>query len=476
MKRRVLTIGLWTLTVLFVVLYILLASTYAHLLLAFRGVPPIERLVDTYTFFLLRVGGAMLAIAFILGWSRLFVSRAQPVLRSRIQPWVHPVLLILATVPLIYLAADSRPTERLYSWSDLRPPPAKAEESYELLMTYRKGAGGKEVDIGTFDLSKALTNATPYADEIEAAFQKIDEARAWMRELAQYEGIADLTTDHDSPVVSFLALRKLSHAHWAYAQLNLERGEFDRTAQILSEHHAFSRRALPYARSLVSKMVWTAVVKGGIEAAYCVARNPACSKSALRALLTAFAPIPREDTSLRDVCIAELLIIRQYFEEHATLALMPHFRGDKHRLRSRALGILSPLLLNRNRTILDLQAYWMPVIAAAAKHPNSLLGEVQKKQHRMLFHNMTAVKNLLGTTFVLTTYPSLVRPERLMIKTKIKSDLLYLEIQTRLGEPTDGLDDPCTGSPYMLDESTGLFFSPGLDGVPDTDDDITLDG
>ncbi|MBN2684127.1 MAG: hypothetical protein JXR40_02505, partial [Pontiellaceae bacterium] len=79
--------------------------------------------------------------------------------------------------------------------------------------------------------------------------------------------------------------------------------------------------------------------------------------------------------------------------------------------------------------------------------------------------------NLVGQMLLEISIPSFSKGYKHILETQVKSDLLALEIERRLGGTLE-LKDPFSGEAYLYNEERGVYFGVGEDGVPGTDDDV----
>ena len=85
-----------------------------------------------------------------------------------------------------------------------------------------------------------------------------------------------------------------------------------------------------------------------------------------------------------------------------------------------------------------------------------------------------SIRNMGGLYLLAIGVPSYMPISERTTKQKVRSDLLFLEIEKRLGKDAV-MQDYYSDAPYSLDEKTGRMFSVGPDGKANTPDDITLE-
>lgn len=392
-------------------------------------------------------------------------------------------VLVLFTLPLIWLAIDAPPVENDYTRADIAPPSKESEKSYDVFMTYRKGEGPYfSIDAPHVTGLEAITNALPYAEEIEKAWNDISTGRDYIEKLDTFDQIVDLIPsiplDYETPTIEFITLRTIAQIYWAYAALKTEEGKPEEGARYLVQLHSVCRKALPNCATLLSKMIWTAIAGGNIQTAYHIANRPNCTLETWKILKNGFKPLTKEDMSLRRPLIAEYLLAKNVCESYLTVTnLFDVFTGTTTELQKPSQRFLkntfSRIILlfcfNRNRTIRDFKIYHDPIIAGATKYPPDISSTTN-----MPYTQRLQLRNPAGQLLVSIARPPFwFRSTKAAFDKKVLSDLLAIYLSERLGDKIE-LTDPYTGKPYIIDEKTGIAISAGPDGISDTEDDIKL--
>ena len=382
------------------------------------------------------------------------------------QLWHWGALVLLLALPLIVLAIDASPVIDDYSRADIAPPSKKAEESYDVFMTYRRG---KEPD---FKINaphvlnlETITNALPYAEEIEKAWKDISVGRKYIEKLDSFEQIVDLIPriklDFETPMINFMSNRIFAYVYCAYVVLKAEEGKPEEGVRNLVQLHSVCRKALPNCVLLVPKMIWVAIARGNIETAYLIATKQNCTPETLEILKTGFDPLTHEDVSIRRPMIAEYLCVREFYLTVGKKPLPQSF------LKKTAL-IFSPIFFNRNRTIRELKKRYDLIIAGASKCPPDIPNTIDE-----LYNNTPRLRNPWGQMMYMAALPSFSKAAEMSSKIKVLSDLLAITLSSRSGQEIN-LPDFYTGKAYIIDEKTGAAMSAGPDGLLGTEDDIKL--
>jgi hypothetical protein len=226
-------------------------------------------------------------------------------------------------------------------------------------------------------------------------------------------------------------------------------------------------------------MIWIVTTRNNIEAAHAILQQPQCDHETLELLNKAFSPISEQDVSLRRVFIAEYVGQKAFFgTELKPSDFLNNFVwitfGESPRAPSIFRKVVSylayHLTFRKNRTFRDLKTLLDLLVEGAGRHPPDL-SRAEIFMDDYVRHPV--VRNLSGWRIVYCAVPSFKRAIETVVKTKVLSDLLAIELGDRLNQPVV-LDDYYSGSPYQRDERTGQPFSVGPDKQPNTSDDIVL--
>ncbi|MBI2437655.1 MAG: hypothetical protein HYV36_02420 [Lentisphaerae bacterium] len=400
--------------------------------------------------------------------------------------------LVLLTIPIVCLMRDATPIEHDYSMKDIVPGDPKILASYDTLMLFRKG-GGMEVkttdtsanypQFQTNILANLLTNTLAYSESISYAWNSIAPARSVIEKLDTYPGIADLTPQvplgTNTPIPNFVTLRSISWTYTAYASLKTAQGHPEEGVKQLAKIQSVTRKALPNSALLINKMIWIAIARNNIEAAYVILQQPQCTPESLKILKEAFPSISAEDVSLRHVFIGEYLFLKScvdwlrpstFFDAFSLIEVVGTTPKPPSLFRKAVSSFVYYLAIRKNRTFRDFRKHFDLLVEGAGKHPPDM-SRADRFVKNYIRH--PDIRNLGGWFMVSVTTPSFTRASVTAVNTKVLSDLLAIEIGNRLNQPVV-LDDYYSDGPYGRDERTGRAFSVGPDKKPNTYDDILL--
>jgi|GEM_PF-3082020 len=401
---------------------------------------------------------------------------------------------ILSFVPLVIIVTDAPPAWKDYTWSDL---PAPAKDAGQSFRCYQQLAGTnaikiqiKAAHIGTEDV---VTNALLYSVEIEKAWQDIKEGRQIIEDLNRFDAIAELTgsrnMDFDSPLPVYSGIRNVAQTYQAWALLGTAKGNPEEGVKQLCELHSVVRKALPYSRTFIRKMVLIVLAGGNIEAAHQIASSPNCSPELLKVLCDAFPPLTHDEVSLKWPLMFEYLVKKEYCKNKITNAgfidsfdwyreVVGGSNGPSTTRKPKSSGfwmrnvsrVTAVLFFKRNRTVRDLRKYYDLMMAGTGKQPPDFIASGEFLD---LYVKRPRFSNLGGWLHVCASTPSFSRAQESVSETKVRSDLLAMELNGRLGQGF-ALKDYFTGGEYIADQGTGYYASRGRDGNAGTDDDVIL--
>jgi len=401
------------------------------------------------------------------------------------------ILLVLLTIPVACLMHDAAPIENDYSMQDIVPADQEVLKSYDTLMLFRKDGGMKveTTDISarypqfqTNILANYLTNTLAYSESISYAWNSIATARSVIEKLDTYPGIADLTPQvqlgPNTPILNFMTLRSVSRTYAAFANLKTAEGHPEEGVQYLVKFQSVARKALPHSAILVDKMIWMAIANNNIKAAFTILQQPQCTPETLKILKEAFPPISEEDVSLRRVLIGRYVWLKSCdvwlrpstFLDAFVMTRVGELPKPPSFFRKAASSLVYHLTFRKNHTFRDYRKHADCLVEGAGRHPPDMS---QADRFMDDYGRHPDIRNLGGWCLVSIAMPSYMRASRTAVKTKILSDLLAIEIGSRLNQPVV-LNDYYSDGPYGRDKRTGRAFSVGPDKKPNTDDDIVL--
>ena len=397
----------------------------------------------------------------------------------------------VACLPLVVLLVDAPPVWRDHSWDDFPVPAVSGEESHEC---FARLAGTNVVSAGDWPLhmgiEEVLTNATAYAVQITNAWRMIEKERLLIEQLDGYDGIAEFPEepkiDFKWATGSWRSVRRAGQAYPVYAALMVEQGRAAQGIAELATFYSVVRKALPYTRTVVRKMMLVSIAQQCMRAAKVIAARPDCEPETLALLALEFTPLTHEEVSLRWPLTANYLALKELYGDVMTNAQFfdafrlyggwesvngewvgPKPAGFWMRGLSRVVAFIS---FRRNRTVRDLKKLCDRVIEDSDKQPPpvSMGGKALDN-----YAARPKLNNLGGWLLVVVSQPSFEHAHWTAAKTKIVSDLLAMSLQQRLGKELV-LPDYLTGRPLILDEERGVWMSVGPDRQIGTEDDISL--
>ncbi len=397
------------------------------------------------------------------------------------------MLLLLIALPLIYLAYDSQPIENDYTLADIGLPEDATAETYELLTRYQLDRSTVYWrDIPSVNDLLTTTNALLFSEPIERSWKAIEAGREYVANLDRFEHIIDMDPSQiatiDSPRLNLVSLRTLTHIYCSYARLKTEQGDPEEAVRQLTQLYSVSCKALRHASTLVNKMFWIGMINQDIDVAHSIANHKNCSPNTLALLKEGFVPFSNEGVSLSRTFIAEYLFLKNVCNNHLTgsnayNSISMNYEIPDSFSRSVFSNIAFPFLFNKNRSGKLLKEYYGESIAGLQLIPPNTSASSEKNDQLWIdvYKDFLSfnLKNIAGKMFVYIAIPSVDKSAKRAWQTKVKSELLAISINKRLGQSVEFID-AYTGEPYLIDPITGESFSAGPDNIAETEDDITL--
>ncbi len=237
------------------------------------------------------------------------------------------------------------------------------------------------------------------------------------------------------------------------------------------------RKTLPYARTLVRKMVSVSVLCGNIRRAHALLRESDYNQEALAVLEPVFTPISHADITLRGSFVFEYVCAKRLLEELDlyTLCKLGDFdwdwRAKPGRFRRATSAMLLPVIINRNHTIRELSEIYGKMAEVADRKRDA---HVNDEEMAARFGKRLRLKNIGGQLFLLRVVPSVFKACETAQRAQAMSDMLAIEIARQRGQTLD-LHDCYTGREYIQDPETAAISCAGPDGEAGTTDDVALD-
>jgi hypothetical protein len=446
--------------------------------------------------------------------------------RDRRVFWQVSFLAIL-TAGLFYLVHDDPPCDDKYKWSTLPVPEKDAQQSFDVLMNFRKG-GPVALRYNEPHIPDSMfsDHVLHYADVIEQGWKDAAPVRAVVEELDTFDQISDLLQHYDDPSISYMTLRSLAHMYRDYAYLKAAQGRPAEGLVPLATLHSVSRKALPCSRTLVRKMMLISVCNANMEVAWRISNSPNCTPEVLDLIRETFPPLSVEEVSPKIPIIAESIASLEATEDFRggsgawDVDILGLFRcGEvvsggrsskpKTKREAQVLPVVEQLCtvtgtespsrperskvpandktinsykqwlrrgifvvsFRKNQTRNEQIRYLDLVLEDLSQQPPDITSSARYAEN---FSSQLHVRNIMGSALVIMSRPNLSRLVNVTSKAKVASDLLALEMSSLSGR-TLSLPDFFTGDEYLRDPKTRGWRSAGPDRRHGTKDDITLD-
>ena len=168
--------------------------------------------------------------------------------------------------------------------------------------------------------------------------------------------------------------------------------------------------------------------------------------------------------------IGEYLFMKNYIRslepEFLLNSSLPKFAHSLNTLRP----VSSVAVFKPNRSIADMKIYYELLIDA---HKNPPVDTTRAETYMKAYIENPPIGNMLGWMLNRLVMPNFASIMDRLAAIKIRSDLLALALNQKLGQPV-ALTDYFTGQELRGRRESALLRHPGKDDVFDTQDDIVL--
>lgn len=304
------------------------------------------------------------------------------------------------------------------------------------------------------------------SQQIEDDWIKAEKSREIIKQLNSYPQIADLTEPSFKSLMPNLAnLRQLAMIYRSYILLQTELGNSELAAQKLIELDTVIRKSSLNARGLILKLVCIAVLAIDIKTANDVANNPKASLESIELLVNHYKSFDIETVSLKNCFINEYLMFKNTVDTiYRKSTIKPN------------------IILKRNSTLRVYRNFYDSLISSERGSKNDLL-EVWPKSYPSFMPKVDLAEGTIPFVYklynpggfwlihILTPAYNMV----IILKTRltIEDDMLQIVLNQRLNRPIN-IKARAYSDEYTIDVNNKKIISPGPDGKPGTDDDITL--
>lgn len=310
---------------------------------------------------------------------------------------------------------------------------------------------------------------------IERAWGNAVRGKKAINLLSEFDEIADLTKPSLYDEMHYLeSLKILTLLYSSYAMLQCEKGNYDAGINELIKIDGIIRKLSINSRSLIMRLVCLAGMSINTNCANHIANHPEIPHKNLKILTDHFSPINEQHISLQNALIAECMLIKTGIIMCVDKYIEP---GNWYARSKRFLKINSARRLNRNLLIKAFKLNGSSIhednsINTVWPWRNSELIEVSFDDAWDLPFSYEYY-NPIGTMTIQILTAALEKITNLHTKLQIQDDLLQIVFDLRLGREVD-LSARAYGDEYVIDLDEEMIYSPGVDGVAFTDDDIKL--
>lgn len=375
-------------------------------------------------------------------------------------------LIVMMGAGTAWLAADAPAVTNDYSEKDVACP-----------------ANGSFAHLAVFNADDSQGPETSGPDDpqgVVAAWGNIGEWRNAIDALDRFDRICDLpeaaTFTAEIPLLNFRSLKAAANIYGQYFLAGVSAGRPQEVTEAFCRLNRVARKGLDNATLLIHKMIFASLVENTLETTWTALQNESMDQQTLAILHETFSPVRPDEISLARPLISEYLIMKNTMRGLMPGQLMdsvlpvPGNAGDAQAQNPLLSRVVYFLGFKPNRSLADMKIYYDRLIEAGRHHPVDVS---PADAYMQAYAKKPPIRNMVGWMLNSIAMPDLSPSIDRLAAIKIKSDLLALSLNRRLGE-TMALTDFYTGGELRYREKDGLARHPGKDGVFDTPDDVVL--
>jgi hypothetical protein len=303
-----------------------------------------------------------------------------------------------------------------------------------------KGAKPKIVVEDSGDiLAAALEDLLLNEVRILKAWDAVQVGRRLIDTLDQYDQVAHWAMPENAVEISIMQIEFLARINRSYALLMAEKGYWEDAVSQLGRMHSVARKALPTARYLINKLIWIKVTERNLTVAHHrLANHPGADAKALKQLRAYYPLINEAAVSYYGALISEAMFMRFTAREQNSPDELLSGICDGLWYGSPCEGwwnrsliqVFLGLCYKPHSTENHLMDTMKILIEACRQHPlaiaqaRNLLAEFQKP----IFGNTA------GAIMIFSPFSDYSLYIENAAKVKVLSDLLHLQLKTRLGD------------------------------------------
>ena len=362
--------------------------------------------------------------------------------RTCLTIFICSIMVILIIISAVYFLCitDSRPLENDYTWKDVLVTSEETNESNKIILEI--------CNISFTNLIYDKSNKC--GEEIEKNWQSYSELHKLLEKLDSYDKIIIQTNNNLETANSLMNVAKL---YQAYCRLKISQGKFENAIKALDRINSITRKSLPYANNIITKLTWMGIQRLNVKTAYKIITNENCSNNIKQKLKKEFLPLTSKDIALEKPAIAEYLMLKNIiFNNNNTMQTVAKF------------------FIKKNKTLTDLKKHVDIFLKCFSNVPPDFTDyTIFVKDYK----NSPDYFNYIGWIYSKMSLANLDLIAIAFLETQALSDLLYIKTHNNKSNLIY-LIDPFTGEKYFYNPKLQKYCSAGPDGNYETNDDIFL--
>jgi hypothetical protein len=315
----------------------------------------------------------------------------------------------------------------------------------------------------------------------DQVWEEIIQYRHAIDELDKFDIICDLPEraeiDMEVPFMNFSALKEVTKIYRKYFLLKLSQGKGREAAEHLCRLHRVARKGMNDATVLINKMIFNSLMIQTMDTAYIATLNTECDSKILAILTKSFVPLDSNELSLRRPMIAEYLLLKNTMQKLISpeaflesVSMTPDDTEQENKTNTPASYFAYYFSFKPNKSLLPMKKYFDLIIEAQDVSPADF---TKADTYFEEYSKQVPVSNMAGWILNTIAMPNFETYFSKFDATKVKSDLLALTLQKKLGQKSE-INDIYTKKFYEYKKKNGFLLHAGKDGKYDNDDDIVL--
>lgn len=392
-------------------------------------------------------------------------------------------LSIFFLIVLLLWRTDAPPIQNDYTINDIKSASPENNKTFELLKSfsgdfdksttiYGRGVYGEMGYINELfknnenNLETISNGIKEKAQEINEMWENAEQDREILKELDSFPEIADLSELNLFPTQ--LRLKNIFPLYRAYICLQSIEGNYEQALKELNLLDSITKKMALNARDITIKLVSNACFDIDFFLMNFMVNDPDTPSDILLKIQDMINSISSEHTSLKNPLTFEYLKVKKELEKMKDVPNLKYHPMKAFKYNSTLKFFRNyfdeHIAQDENHNINSKFKIWPSVYPNIPVKINAI-GKLDSIYYR--------IYNPVGYALIDTIVPAFNKVCLTNRNLLIHSDLLKIALNSRLGQKVN-IKARAYSDEYIIDIENKKIFSPGPDGISDTEDDISL--